>query len=120
MVEKLDDLKKKSPCPSCCQNLKVFQAKVKFLEEKNAKNENLREDIWYECVALRSKNQELLDENFELRGQIRDVSWKPTQRQIDIEKIRNPMLGNILHDTYSHVHSISGLGLPQKHTKHLK
>lgn len=107
-------MRKKNPCPSCCHNLKVFQSKVKFLEKKQAKSEKLQEEIWYECGALRTKNQKILDENFELKCQIRDVSWKPTQIQIDIEKVRNPKLGYLLDDTYSHFHPISGLGLPQK------
>ena len=111
-------MKKKNPCPSCCHNLKVFQAKTKSLEAEKAKSEKLREDLWYECGALRTKNEQLLNENFELRGQIRDVSWKPTQLQIDIEKVRNPKLGHLLDDMYSHFHSISGLGLPQKRRKH--
>ena len=113
-------MKKKNPCASCCHNLKVFQAKIKSLETKQAKSERLREDIWYECGDLRSKNQELLNENFELKNQIRDVSWKPTQLQIDVEKIRNPKLGHLLDDIYSHFHPISGLGLPRKTHEHPK
>ena len=110
-------MKKKNPCPSCCQNLRVFQDKIKVLEAKQAKGEKFREDIWYECSALQSKNQELFDENFELKNQIRDISWKPTQLQIDIEKVRNPRLGHLLEDIYSHFHPISSLGLPQKRHK---
>jgi hypothetical protein len=64
----------------------VFRSKTKFLEEKQAKNENLREDIRCECGNLRSRNHELLAENFELRAQIKDVSWKPTQLRSILRK----------------------------------
>jgi hypothetical protein len=98
----------------------VFRDKTKFLEEKQAKIENLREDLWYECGNLRSRNNELLAENFELRTQIKYVSWKPTQLQIDIEKIQNPRLGYVLDEAYSHLHPIKGLGLPFKYHNSLK
>lgn len=107
-------MKKKNPCPTCCQNLKVFQDRVKFLEARAAKAEKMKDEIWYENAALRSKNQVIWEENQELRAQIRDVSWKPTQIQIDIEKVRNPKLGYLLDDIYSHFHPISDLGLRQK------
>lgn len=118
MREKLEDLTKKNPWPSCCQNLKAFQDKIKSLDARATKAEKMKDEIWYECGALRSKNQGLWEENQELRLQLRDLSWKPSQMQIDIEKMRNPRLGEALDYFYSHHHPIADLGLLQKRSNH--
>lgn len=107
-------MKKKNPCSSCCQNLKVFQAKIKALEVRAVTAEKSRDTFQLKNAELFDKMQVLSYENLDLKVQIREISWKPSQVQIDIEKIRNQPLGQALEYFYGHHHSIASLGLLQK------
>ena len=87
---------------------------MKASETKLEKVDKQREELYYSGVSHLNGIKKLQEENCELRSQIKDVSWKPSQLQIDIEKIRNPPLGHVLQNNYSHYHHIGGLGLPQE------
>ena len=71
-------MKKKNPCPNCCQNLKVFQAKTKALETKALHAERSRDTFQLKAAELVDKNQLLFTEILELKATVRELSWKPT------------------------------------------
>lgn len=84
------------------------------LETKLEKSEKQREDLFYKNIENLDEIKKLREENQELKVQLRDISWKPSQIQIDIEKLRNPALGKALEHFYGYHHPILGLGLPQR------
>ena len=74
----MNDLRKKTPCPSCCQNLKAFQAKVKVLEVKMCHLEKSRDTHMSKCIELAEKNQRLSERNLEFRDKLGEMEWKLT------------------------------------------
>lgn len=84
--EKLDDFKKRNPCPSCCHNLKVFQAKVKASEARAIKAEQSRDKLILKNAGLVEKIQIQFDEIQELKFKVREMSWQPSHLQQLLDK----------------------------------
>ncbi len=88
---KLDDLKKKNPCPTCCQNLKVFQSKVKSLEARAMHAESSRDTFQLKAAELFEKLQQQVEENHQLKAQVRELSWKPGKLGTLVQQVQLPV-----------------------------
>ena len=78
LAETVADLKEKNPCPTCCQNLKHFQGRVKSLEARSFQAEQSRDSFQLKNIELFEKYQLIFGENQELKAKLRDLTWKPT------------------------------------------
>ena len=74
----MDDLKKKNPCPTCCQNLKHFQGTIKSLEARSFQAEQSRDSFQIKNIEIFEKYQLIFEENQELKAKLRNLTWKPT------------------------------------------
>lgn len=74
----MDDLKKKNPCPTCCQDLKHFQGRIKSLEARSFQAEQSRDSFQLKNIDIFEKYQLIFEENQELKAKLRNLTWKPT------------------------------------------
>lgn len=84
-------MKKKNPCPSCCHNLKVFQAKAKSLEARALQSEKSRDSFQLKNAEIFDETRRLSYENMELKAQVRELSWRSTQLGSLVSQVYAPV-----------------------------